>query len=168
MNSLRRKRTSGSGMLSEKGLRQALWERDGDNFARTLEHILQIIGDCQDLAETWNENCRTVFLTIYCLACCSKTRSRLKADDNFSVIQVIDEAKGWAFIMEIKRAANEKENFADLVAEGLGQISGSRYDVQLLATSDLTVVFHWSVAFCKKTCDARAVLVRRTQQAELA
>ena len=70
--------------------------------------------------------------------------------------------------MEIKRAANEKENLADLVAEGLGQISGSRYDVQLLATSDLTVVFHWSVAFCKKTCDARAVLVRRTQQAELA
>ena len=102
------------------------------------------------------------------LACCSKTRSRLKADDNFWVIQVIDKAKGWAFIMEIKRAANEKENLADLVAEGLGQISGSRYDVQLLATSDLTVVFHWSVAFCKKTCDARAVLVRRTQQAELA
>lgn len=69
MISLRRKQTSGSGMLSEKkaekSLEQALWEGNGDNFARTLEHILQIIGDCQDLAETWNENCRTVFLTIY-------------------------------------------------------------------------------------------------------
>ena len=147
-------------MLSEKGHRQALWERDWDNFARTLEHILQIIGDCQDLAETWNENCRTVFLTIYCLACCSKTRSRLKADDNFWVIQVIDKAKGWAFIMEIKRAANEKENLADLVAEGLGQIEKNKYDVRLVSDPSLSVVLHWSLAFFKKSCQARAIVVK--------
>ena len=60
-----------------------------------------------------------------------------------------------------QRAADEKENLADLVAEGLGQIEKNKYDVRLVSDPSLSVVLHWSVAFCKKTCDARAILVRQ-------
>ena len=148
------------GKNAENSLGQALWEGDGDKFARTLEQVLQTIGGCPELAETWEENCRTVFLTIYCLACYPEICSRLKADDNFWVIQVIDKARGGGFIMEIRRAANEEKNLADLAEEGLGQIEKNRYDAQLLSTPALSVVLHWSVAFCKKTCDARAALVK--------
>ncbi|OUO50081.1 hypothetical protein B5F76_12605 [Desulfovibrio sp. An276] len=94
------------------------------------------------------------------MACCSKTRSRLKAGDNFWVIQVTDKAWGRGVIMEIKRAANEKENLADLVAEGLGQIEKNKYDVRLVSDPSLSVVLHWNLAFFKKSCQARAIVVK--------
>ncbi len=148
------------GKNAEKSLRRALWAGDGDNFARTLEHILQTIGSCPELAETLDENCCTVFLAIYCLTCYPEICSRLKAGDNFWVIQVIDKARGRAFIMEIKRADDEKENLADLVAEGLGQIEKNKYDVRLVSDPSLSVVLHWSIAFFKKSCQARAIVVK--------
>ena len=62
--------------------------------------------------------------------------------------------------MEIKRAANEKENLADLVAEGLGQIEKNKYDVRLVSDPSLSVVLHWSLASFKESCQARAIVVK--------
>ena len=96
----------------------------------------------------------------YCLACYPETCSNLEAGEGFYDIQVIDKARGRAFIMEIKRAGDEKENLADLVAEGLGQIEKNKYDVRLVSDPSLSVVLHWSIAFFKKSCQARAIVVK--------
>ena len=166
------------GKEEEKKLTQALWKGDSEKLVQLLEGILLKNISCRDLARdkaqesieetAWRENYYHGLMSGYCLACYPETYSNLEAGEGFYDIQVIDKAKGRAFIMEIKRAANEKENLADLVADGLEQIAKNKYDVRLLSDPELTQVLHWSVAFCKKTCDAKAVLVRGAQQAELA
>ena len=131
----------------------------GTILPRRWNTILQIIGDCQDLAETWNENCRTVFLTIYFGLL---FQNPFQAESRRQLLGHPGDRQGLGqgVIMEIKRAANEKENLADLVAEGLGQIEKNKYDVRLVSDPSLSVVLHWSLAFFKKSCQARAIVVK--------
>ena len=41
------------------------------------------------------------------------------------------------------------------------QIEERRYNVDLADNPDITTVLHWSVAFCRKDCAARAIFVKR-------
>ena len=158
------------GQEEEKKLTQALWEGDSETLVQLLEGILLKNISCRDLTKekaqesieetTWRENYYHGLMSGYCLACYPETYSNLEAGEGFYDIQVIDKARGRAFIMEIKRAADEKENLADLVAEGLGQIEKNKYDVRLVSDPSLSVVLHWSIAFFKKSCQARAIVVK--------
>ena len=158
------------GKEEAKKLTQALWEGDSEKLVQLLEGILLKNISCRDLAKekaqesieeaVWRENYYHGLMSGYCLACYPETYSNLEAGEGFYDIQVIDKARGRAFIMEIKRAANEKENLADLVAEGLGQIEKNKYDVRLVSDPSLSVVLHWSLAFFKKSCQARAIVVK--------
>ena len=160
----------GGGQEEEKKLTQALWEGDSEKLVQILEGILLKNISCRNLAKekaresieetAWRENYYHGLMSGYCLACYPETYSNLEAGEGFYDIQVIDKAKGRAFIMEIKHAANEKENLADLVAEGLGQIEKNKYDVRLVSDPSLSVVLHWNVAFFKKSCQARAIVVK--------
>ena len=158
------------GKEETKKLTQALWRGDSEKLVQILEGILLKNISCRDLAKekaqesieesTWRENYYHGLLSGYCLACYPETYSNLEAGEGFYDIQVIDKARGRAFIMEIKRAGDEKENLADLVAEGLGQIEKNKYDVRLVSDPSLSVVLHWSIAFFKKSCQARAIVVK--------
>ena len=63
--------------------------------------------------------------------------------------------------MEVKRTDNEKEDLAALAKKGLDQIEERHCNVDLSDNPDITTVLHWSVAFCRKSCAARAIFVTR-------
>ena len=87
------------------------------------------------------------------------TLSSREIGKGFFDIRVIDERR--ALVMEVKRTDNEKEDLAARAKKGLDQIAERRSNVDLADNPDITTVLHWSVAFCRKSCAARAIFVKR-------
>lgn len=48
-----------------------------------------------------------------------------------------------------------------LAEKGLKQIEKNKYNVRLLSDPSVKTLIHWSIAFCKKSCEARAIIVRQ-------
>ncbi len=158
----------------------ALWAGDAEKLVQLLEHILLKNISSRDLAgrkhgkqsknkNKWAtedtrksapyENFYHAFLTGFLLSRYPDTLSNREIGKGFFDIRVIDDQR--ALVMEVKRTDNEKEDLAALVKKGLEQIEERRYNVDLADNPDITTVLHWSVAFCRKDCAARAIFVKR-------
>ena len=158
----------------------ALWEGDAERLVQLLEGILLKNISSRDLAGRWHgkqdketndesaedtregapyENFYHAFLTGFLLSRYPDTLSNREIGKGFFDIRVIDDQR--ALVMEVKRTDNEKEDLAALAKKGLEQIEERRYNVDLADNPDITTVLHWSVAFCRKDCAARAIFVKR-------
>ena len=158
----------------------ALWEGDAEKLVQLLESILLKNISSRDLASRRHgkqsknknkgatedtrksapyENFYHAFLTGFLLSRYPDTLSNREIGKGFFDIRVIDERR--ALVMEVKRTDNEKEDLAALAKKGLDQIEERRYNVDLADNPDITTVLHWSVAFCRKDCAARAIFVKR-------
>ena len=104
------------------------------------------------------ENFYHALLTGFLLSRYPDTQSNKEIGRGFFDIQVVDGQR--ALVMEVKRTDNEKEDLVALAQKGLEQIEKRRYNVGLMDDPHITTVLHWSVAFCRKRCEARAVIVR--------
>ena len=106
----------------------------------------------KDFAKDWK-------LTGFLLFRYPDTLSSREIGKGFFDIRVIDERR--ALVMEVKRTDKEKEDLAALVKKGLDQIAERWNNVDLADNLDITTVLHWSIAFCRKDCAARAIFVKR-------
>ncbi len=79
----------------------------------------------------------------------------------FRILDDTDNTNKKAAIVEIKCAAEEEDDLAKLADDGLAQIRERKYDVRPLSDPSVTTVLHWSIAFFKKSCVARAIVVRQ-------
>ena len=146
----------------------AFWNVDAEGVKKELEAILLEKVSSQDLAKdtpgTPRENFYHGLLIGYFLVAYPQTFSNLEAGTGQYDIRVLDDkdtTNKKAAIVEIKRATKEKDDLAQLAEDGLAQIRERKYDVRLLSDPKVTTVLHWSIAFFKKSCEARAVVVRQ-------
>ena len=159
----------------------ALWEGDAERLVQLLEGILLKNISSRDLASRKRgkrgkdtndeaaedttkesapyENFYHAFLTGFLLSRYPDTLSSREIGKGFFDIRVIDEQR--ALIMEVKHTDDEKEDLAARAKKGLDQIAERRSNVDLADNPDITTVLHWSVAFCRKDCAARAIFVKR-------
>ena len=152
-------------------LLEAFWAADTTRFKNELEAILLKNISSKDLAkdpvspdsveESPRENFYHGLLVGYFLVAYPKTLSNMEVGKGFYDIQVVDNKGSRAAIVEIKRTTNEKEDLLSLAEQGLTQIEKNRYNVRLLSDPGVTTLLHWSIAFCKKSCEAKAIIVRQ-------
>lgn len=64
---------------------------------------------------------------------------------------MLEDGRGNAAIIEIKRA-DKREELEGKVEEAMQQIVDRSYDAPLKARKDITKIFHWGMAFYKKSC----------------
>lgn len=62
-----------------------------------------------------------------------------------------------AAVMAVKNTDSEEELSA-LLDKGMQQIVDNQYDARFRANPEIRTIHHWSVAFCRKSCLARARL----------
>ena len=156
----------------------ALWEGDAERLVQLLDILVEKLESrnlaCRkkgaDAKDTNNEdtgdieenapcdNACHAMLTGFLLSWYPDTLSRVIGRGCFDIM-VIDGQR--ALVMVVKRTDNEKEDLAALAKKGLEQIEERRYNVDLADNPDITTVLHWSVAFCRKDCAARAIFVKR-------
>ena len=146
----------------------AFWNVDAEGVKKELEAILLEKVSSQDLAKDSPKSPRENFyhglLIGYFLVAYPQTFSNLQAGTGQYDIRVLDDTDTTnkkAAIVEIKRAAKEEEDLAKLAEDGLTQIRERKYDVRLLSDPSVKTLLHWSIAFFKKSCEARAVIVRQ-------
>ncbi len=82
--------------------------------------------------------------------------------ENFAEIRrgkycYIDKTGGMAAVIEVKRTKNADE-LPSLVEKGMKQITDNKYDALLRAIPSVRTILHGSIAFCKKSCMAKAVV----------
>lgn len=85
----------------------------------------------------------------------AQTVSNLEAGEGRLDILVRD--KNLAAVIEVKRAKEEKELPA-LVEQGMQQIIDNQYDARFRINSSINTILHWSIAFYKKSCMAKAIV----------
>ena len=61
--------------------------------------------------------------------------------------------------MKVLRAYSSREDLAALAEEGLRQIGEGRFDARL--EDQVGTVLHWCIVPGRKSCEARAIVVRR-------
>ena len=161
----------------------ALWEGDAERLVQLLDILCDILweklesrdpacrkkgtedrdtgnGDAGDSEESAPcDNFCHALLTGFLLRQYPDTLSGWDIGRGCFDIRVIDDQR--AFVMEVKRTDNEKEDLAALAKKGLDQIEERHCNVDLSDNPDITTVLHWSVAFCRKSCAARAIFVKR-------
>lgn len=163
------------GAVSKKqttALLEAFWKTDTERFKKEIEAILLKNVSSKDLAkepassakssdESPRENFYHGLLVGYFLVAYPDTLSNMEVGEGFYDIQVLDNNTGRAAIVEVKRCADEKEDLLGLAEKGLKQIEKNKYNVRLLSDPSVKKLIHWSIAFCKKSCEARAIIVRQ-------
>ena len=127
-------------------------KRDRNTWLSRILRIRTTTPSQKDFAKAWK-------LTGFLLFRYPDTLSSREIGKGFFDIRVIDERR--ALVMEVKRTDNEKEDLAARAKKGLDQIAERRSNVDLADNPDITTVLHWSVAFCRKDCAARAIFVKR-------
>ena len=149
-----------------RALLDAFWQADTERFRNKLHAILlKTMKSCEAKASSalsakaLSENFYHGLLAAFFLVGCPEILSFTEASDRIYDLQVLDNRAGRAAIVEVRRAFNEREDLAALAEQGLKQIEKNRYNVRLLSDSSVTTVLHWSIAFCKKSCEARAAIV---------
>ena len=154
-----------------------LWEGDAEKLVRLLDILLEKLesrelgrrksdADAKDTANAGDieesaacDNFYHALLTGVLLSRYPDTLSSREIGRGCFDFRVVDEQR--ALVMEVKRTDNEKEDLVALAKKGLDQIAERRYNVDLADNPDITTVLHWSVAFCRKDCAARAIFVKR-------
>ncbi len=132
-------------------LHEAFWKPDADRFAKLLSDILLVSISVFDYREHFYHGVLTgIFLSTN-----TYTISNLETGEGRSDILVWEGDK--AAVIEVKRARNEEELPA-LLDMGIRQIADNHYDARFRANPAIHTIFHWSMAFCRKSVLARVVL----------
>ena len=132
-------------------LTQAFWKPDAELFVKLLSRTLLVSISMHDYREHFYHG----LLTGIFLSTKAQTVSNLEAGTGRSDILVRDNTM--AAVIEVKRAREEKE-FPSLVEKGLKQIKDKQYDARFRINPSIRTILHWSIAFCKKSCMARAIV----------
>ncbi len=132
-------------------LYQAFWKPDADRFVEMLSRTLLVSISMYDYKELFYHG----MLTGIFLSTMAQTVSNLEAGEGRSDILVWDGSM--AAVIEVKRTKNA-EDLPSLVEQGMKQIADNKYDAMLRANPSVRTILHWSIAFCKKSCMAKAVV----------
>ena len=132
-------------------LLQAFWKPDAKLFEKLLSQTLLVSISMYDYLEHFYHG----MLTGIFLSTKAQTVSNLEAGEGRSDILVRD--RNMAAVIEVKRTTEEKK-LPGLVEEGLKQIIDNQYDARFRANPSIRTILHWSIAFCKKSCVAKAIV----------
>lgn len=133
-------------------LLQAFWKPDAELFAKSLSRTLLAAVSAHEYREHFY-HCMLEGMLLSPVR--TQTVSGLEAGKGRSDILVLDMNR--AAVMEVKCAAEERE-LTNLVENGLKQIVDKQYDALFRANPSVRTVLHWSIAFCRKSCLAKAVV----------
>ena len=111
-------------------------------------------------AKALSENFFHGLLAGFFLVGCPKILSFTEVSDRSYDLQVLDNRAGRAAIVEVRRAFDEREDLLRLAETGLKQIEKNRNNARLLSDSSVKTLLHWSIAFCKKRCEAKALILK--------
>ncbi len=132
-------------------LYQAFWEPDAERFIEMLSQTLLVSISMYDYKEHFYHG----MLTGLFLSTRAQTVSNLEAGEGRSDILVQDGSM--AAVIEVKRTKNAGD-LPSLVEKGMKQIVDNKYDALFRANPSVRTILHWSIAFCKKSCLAKAVV----------
>lgn len=132
-------------------LYQAFWKPDAELFVKLLSQTLLVSISMFDYREHFYHG----LLTGIFFSTKAQTVSNLETGEGRSDILVQDE--NMAAIIEVKRAKEEKE-LPSLVEKGMQQIVDNQYDIRFRINPSINTILHWSIAFCKKSCMAKALV----------
>ncbi len=153
------------GKARENAFFAAFWQADADCLKRELEALLKESGQGRDSSAGAGLSSFSLGLLLgYFLAACPKTLSCRKLDIGEHVICVLDDrekAGARAAIVKIRREYSARKDLAALAEDGRAQIGERKYDVRLLSDSKVRTLLYWSIVFCEKRCEVRAVIVRQ-------
>ena len=138
------------------GLCTAFWKPDAELFAKLLSETLLVSISMYDYKEHFYHG----MLAGIFISTAAQTFSNLETGEGRSDILVIDNRK--AAVIEVKRTTRVQDLPA-LVEEGMQQIAAKQYDTRVKAIPMVRTILHWSIAFCKKTCLAKARIVRHEE-----
>ena len=151
-----------------RALLDAFWQADTESFRNELHSILLKNVKRSEAkasafsAKALSENFYHGLLAGFFLVGCPKILSFTEASDRIYDLQVLDNRAGRAAIVEVRRAFDEREDLLSLAEKGLKQIEKNRNNARLLSDSSVKTLLHWSIAFCKKSCEAKALIVRHS------
>ena len=138
------------------GLCTAFWKPDAELFAKLLSETLLVSISMYDYKEHFYHG----MLAGIFISTAAQTFSNLETGEGRSDILIIDNRK--AAVIEVKRTTRVQDLPA-LVEEGMQQIAAKQYDTRVKAIPMVRTILHWSIAFCKKTCLAKARIVRHEE-----
>ncbi len=140
--------------LQRTDLLQAFWQPDSELFVKLLSQTLLVSISMYDYREHFDHG----MLTGIFLSTKAQTVSNLETGEGRSDILVRD--GNMAAVIEVKRAKSEKE-LPLLVEQGLKQIADNHYDARFRSNLSIGTILHWSIAFCKKSCLAHALAIKK-------
>lgn len=132
-------------------LYQAFWAPNAERFVEMLSQTLLVSISMYDYKEHFYHG----MLTGLFISTRAQTVSNLEAGEGRSDILVRD--GGMAAVIEVKRTKNAEE-LPSLVEKGMKQLVDNKYDALFRANPFVRTILHWSIAFCKKSCMAKAVV----------
>ena len=131
-------------------LLNAFWNGDGATFTKCLSELLSETISYHD----YRENYYHAFLAGVLSAFGYIVKSNDETDEGRSDITVKRPMDGYAAVIEVKWTKS-KEKTDSLADEALRQIDDKRYGD---AFWDYEKIIHWGIAFCRKSCVAKAVV----------
>lgn len=149
-----------------RALLDAFWQADTEGFRNKLHAILlknvkRSEAKASALsAKALSENFFHGLLAGFFLVGCPQILSFTEVSDRSYDLQVLDNRAGRAAIVEVRRAFDEREDLLRLAETGLKQIEKNRNNARLLSDSSVKTLLHWSIAFCKKRCEAKALILK--------
>ena len=126
---------------------ELFWKADAQNLEKTLGTMLLTSSSVQDYK--YREHFYHSLLLGFFMLLYPVTSNR-EAGEGFYDLIVQDEREKRVAVIEVKRADSEKELEAS-VEKALTQIEERQYDVELKARG-YTTIYHWGMAFFKKSC----------------
>lgn len=132
-------------------LYQAFWQADAEHFAGLLSDSLPAGIGLHVLSEPF---CHCLLTAIF-HATQIQAVSYPDTGEGSSHILVWHLDK--AAVIAVKSTDSEEELSA-LLDKGMQQIVDNQYDARFRANPEIRTIHHWSVAFCRKSCLARAKL----------
>ena len=149
-----------------RALLDAFWQADTEGFRNKLHAILlknvkRSEAKASALsAKALSENFFHGLLAGFFLVGCPQILSFTEVSDRSYDLQVLDNRAGRTAIVEVRRAFDEREDLLRLAETGLKQIEKNRNNARLLSDSSVKTLLHWSIAFCKKRCEAKALILK--------
>ena len=149
-----------------RALLDAFWQADTEGFRNKLHAILLKNVKRSEAkvsalsAKALSENFFHGLLAGFFLVGCPQILSFTEVSDRSYDLQVLDNRAGRAAIVEVRRAFDEREDLLRLAETGLKQIEKNRNNARLLSDSSVKTLLHWSIAFCKKRCEAKALILK--------
>ncbi len=126
---------------------ELFWKADAQNLEKTLGTMLLTSSSVQDYK--YREHFYHSLLLGFFMLLYPVTSNR-ETGEGFYDLVVQDEREKRAAVIEVKRADSEKELEAS-VEKALTQVEERQYDVELKARG-YTTIYHWGMAFFKKSC----------------